>query len=82
MCDYILGGAAAAAGRDAFLARFDANAMSPGFDPDADLQRIGMANQTTMLKVGVRVWVRGGVVGGGGVEWEGGQRACVCIVCG
>src|SRR5262249_29940625 len=44
VCDYVrLGG-----DRAAFLEHF-ANAMSPGFDPDVDLQRIGLANQTTML---------------------------------
>lgn len=47
MCDYILNGG----DRAEFLAKFE-NAMSPGFDPDTDLECIGMANQTTMLKVG------------------------------
>ena len=44
VCDYIRDGS----GRDAFLARFE-NAVSPGFDPDRDLQCVGLANQTTML---------------------------------
>jgi 4-hydroxy-3-methylbut-2-enyl diphosphate reductase len=44
VCDYIRNGG----GRDAFLARF-AGAASPGFDPDRHLERVGCANQTTML---------------------------------
>ena len=44
VCEYIEGRGR----RDEFLARF-AHAMSPGFDPDADLSRVGVANQTTML---------------------------------
>jgi 4-hydroxy-3-methylbut-2-enyl diphosphate reductase len=45
VCDYILKGG----DRQAFMARF-AKASSPGFDPDRDLVRVGVANQTTMLK--------------------------------
>jgi 4-hydroxy-3-methylbut-2-enyl diphosphate reductase len=44
VCDHIRRGGDAAA----FLARFG-SAVSPGFDPDRDLGRIGLANQTTML---------------------------------
>jgi 4-hydroxy-3-methylbut-2-en-1-yl diphosphate reductase len=44
-CSYIRG---EGVDRAAFLARFE-HAVSPGFDPDLHLQRIGCANQTTML---------------------------------
>ena len=44
VCDYIVEGGR----REAFSERF-ARAMSSGFDPDVHLNRIGLANQTTML---------------------------------
>ena len=47
VCDYIRNGGDKAA----FLDRFKgASALSEGFDPDVHLRRIGVANQTTMLK--------------------------------
>ncbi len=44
VCDYIRKGG----DRAAFLTRFE-KSVSPGFDPDRDLERMGLANQTTMM---------------------------------
>ncbi|MFC1628221.1 4-hydroxy-3-methylbut-2-enyl diphosphate reductase [Gemmatimonadota bacterium] len=46
VCDSIRNGGM---GREQFLEQFD-QSISPGFDPDVHLKRIGLANQTTMLK--------------------------------
>ncbi len=45
VCDYIRHGG----DRAAFLARFS-DSLSRGFDPDLHLEKVGVANQTTMLK--------------------------------
>ncbi|NEP33831.1 MULTISPECIES: 4-hydroxy-3-methylbut-2-enyl diphosphate reductase [unclassified Moorena] len=45
VANYILNGG----NREEFLDKFK-NAISAGFDPERDLERIGIANQTTMLK--------------------------------
>lgn len=45
VCDYILNGG----NQDEFMAKFS-RACSAGFDPNVDLERVGVANQTTMLK--------------------------------
>jgi 4-hydroxy-3-methylbut-2-en-1-yl diphosphate reductase len=45
VADYILNGGE----RTEFLTKFS-KAYSTGFDPDLDLERVGIANQTTMLK--------------------------------
>jgi 4-hydroxy-3-methylbut-2-enyl diphosphate reductase len=44
LCEYLLGKRTAAE----LMAEFS-EAASPGFDPERDLQRMGLANQTTML---------------------------------
>lgn len=45
LCDYMQGNG----DREAFLKRFEGSCSS-GFDPDTDLEEVGIANQTTMLK--------------------------------
>jgi 4-hydroxy-3-methylbut-2-enyl diphosphate reductase len=45
VCDYIRHGG----NKNAFLSRFK-ESLSPGFDPDLHLRKVGIANQTTMLK--------------------------------
>ncbi len=54
--------------RAAFLDRFGSKA-SPGFDPDRDLEKVGMANQTTMLageSLQIGAVIREGMVERGG----------------
>jgi 4-hydroxy-3-methylbut-2-enyl diphosphate reductase len=45
VCKYIMEGGS----RDEFMAKFKGS-FSDGFDPDTDLAKVGMANQTTMMK--------------------------------
>ena len=76
VCDFIRDGRHPAA----FASRF-ANAASPGFDPERDLRRVGLANQTTMLmseSLAIGEMIRQAMVdryGGGNAELEQHYRA-------
>ena len=48
VCDYIVPAGRGRIDRERFLMTFH-EALSPGFDPERDLERLGVANQTTML---------------------------------
>ena len=48
VCEYIEQKEQGAGSREQFLGQFKGK-MTPGFDPDRDLVRVGVANQTTML---------------------------------
>ncbi|MBW3535447.1 MAG: 4-hydroxy-3-methylbut-2-enyl diphosphate reductase [Gemmatimonadetes bacterium] len=62
--------------REEFLDRFALKA-SPGFDPDRDLEKVGMANQTTML-AGESLLI-GGVIREGMKDRWGEEHAGTCF---
>ncbi len=72
VCDY-MAGRPGALDRDAFVEHFRGKA-TPGFDPDRDLEKIGVANQTTMLaneSMAIGMKVREAMVEARGEEYAG-----------
>jgi hypothetical protein len=55
VCEYILKGG----DKEEFLAKFK-KAVSKGFDPEKDLQRVGLANQVGLAEAAARGWGRAG----------------------
>jgi 4-hydroxy-3-methylbut-2-enyl diphosphate reductase len=67
LCDYIRGKVPA----ETLMATFGGEATSPGFDPALHLERVGLANQTTMLMsetLKVQAMLRGAMVERHGAE--------------
>lgn len=52
MCEYILKGG----DKEEFLTKFK-KALSPGFDPEKDLQRVGLANQVCIVCCVLCLWL-------------------------
>jgi 4-hydroxy-3-methylbut-2-enyl diphosphate reductase len=70
-------------GKEEFLSRFE-NAVSPGFDPDTDLQRLGCANQTTMLStesLAIAEKIRGAMVRRWGEKEVAGRFRAFDTIC-
>jgi len=79
VCDHIERGG----DRAAFLARFE-KAVSPGFDPDRDLSRVALANQTTMLmseSLAIERMLRESVVTRYGADAVGGHHRAFDTIC-
>jgi 4-hydroxy-3-methylbut-2-en-1-yl diphosphate reductase len=82
VCDYITGKPGAMT-RDAFIEHFHEKA-SPGFDPDRDLERIGVANQTTMLateSLAIGARIRKAMVEKGGEEYANAHYRAFGTIC-
>lgn len=73
VCEYILKGG----DKEEFLAKFK-KAVSKGFDPEKDLQRVGLANQVKMLIGCLPLECGWGYHFGPGVAWRL-VHACVCV---
>ena len=79
VCGFIRGQVPAREIRERF-----AEATSPGFDPDRDLQRIGLANQTTMLmseSMEIQEMLRAAMVDRHGAEEAGRRFRAMDTIC-
>ena len=82
VCDFIAGRAGALT-REALIEHFRVKA-SPGFDPTRDLERIGVANQTTMLasdSLAIGARIREAMVEGHGEEYASTRYRSFGTIC-